>query len=170
MLSGETASGRYPVQAVQTMSAIVRQAEEHLAQWGRWRGQIAAGQCDDDTYFMTHAARELAHDRNVAAIATFTQSGCTARILSKLRPETPVYAFTPHEAVYHQLNLYWGVTPFLVEHAETIARMLQVVEGAIPTSQTVQPGQQVVMICGYPISAVRPTNMALLHTIGERGG
>jgi pyruvate kinase len=167
MLSGETASGKYPVQAVQMMSAISSQAEAHLAEWGRWQGMVVSGQCDDDTYFMTQAARELAHDRNVAAIATFTVSGRTARILSKLRPGVPIFAFTPHEVVYNRLNLYWGVRPFLVEHAETIARMIQVVEKALLDSDASNPGQQVVMICGYPISAIRHTNMALLHTIGE---
>ena len=167
MLSGETAVGRYPVQAVQMMTAIISQAEEHLIEWGRWRGQVNDGQCDDDTYFMAHAARELAHDRNVAALATFTQSGRTAQILSKLRPVAPIYAFTPNQSIYNRMNLYWGVTPFLVEQANTIARMLEVAEEAILLSQSLDPGKQVVMICGYPIAAIHPTNMAILHTIGE---
>ncbi len=170
MLSGETASGQYPVQTVKMMQAIITQAEQHVNEWGHWRGLVQPGETHDDTYFMTQAARELAHDRNVAAIAVFTQSGRTARLLSKIRPEAPILAFTPDPHTYARMNLYWGVRPHLVPHVKTIEAMLGAVEAAILTSQQVQPGQQVVLICGFPIAEARPTNLALLHTIGERSG
>jgi pyruvate kinase len=168
MLSGETASGKYPVLTVETMDAIICQAEQHMDEWSRWRGSVEPGEGYDDTYFMTQAARELAHDRNVAAIAVFTKSGRTALLLSKIRPQVPILAFTPDALTYMRLNMFWGVTPHLVSHVETIEEMLQAVETALITSTQIQPGQQIVLICGFPISSTGPTNLALLHTVGDR--
>jgi pyruvate kinase len=166
MLSGETASGKYPIQAVEMMSAIVLQAESHMAEWGRWRGVIEAGTSDDDTFYLTMAANELAHDRNVSALAAFTESGRTARVLSKTRPGVPILAFTPNEETQQRMNIYWGVTPYLVPRADSIEEMLQAVEKTMLECGLVEAGQQVVLICGYPIHQARPTNLALLHTVG----
>jgi len=167
MLSGETASGKYPVQAVQMMNAIICQAEANMSRWGHWQGLDASHVSYDDTFFMTQAARELAHDRNVAAIAVFTKSGRTALLMSKARSDVPIQAFTPELSTYRRMNLYWGVQPHLVPHAETIDGMLNVVEAAMIASTPIQKGQQVIVLCGFPVHAIRPTNMALLHTVGS---
>lgn len=167
MLSGETAAGKYPIQAVEMMNAIICQAESHMAEWGHCRTVASKESDSDDTYFLTQAARELAHDRNVSAIAVFTKSGRTARMMSKTRPEVPVLAFTPEPNTYHRLSLYWGVIPQLVPHVNTIEEMLSAVENKMLATTPIQPGQQVVLICGFPVHAVRATNMALLHTVGE---
>lgn len=168
MLSGETAAGKYPVQAVKTMDAIVRQAEAHMLEWGRWEDLPQAGSCEDDVYFTTRAAEALGRDRNVAALAVFTETGRTARVLSKHRPQIPILAFTPYPETYRRLNLFWGVTPSLVSRAESIEEMTRVVDQAMMEASPLQPGQQVVIICGYPVSACRPANLVLLHTVGER--
>ena len=167
MLSGETAVGQYPIKSVEMMRAIICRAEKHLDIWGRWRGLVEPGSCHDDTYFMTRAARELAQDRNVAALAVFTESGRTARVLSKIRPDLPILAFTPNLDTYRRLNLYWRVKPYHVPLAKSIEEMLEHVESTILANAPVDPGQQVVLICGYPIQEARPSNMALLHTVGE---
>lgn len=167
MLSGETAAGEYPVQSVKMMDAIVREAEAHMADWGHWQGSTPPESYQDDTYFMTLAARELAHDRNVAAIAVFTKSGRTALLMSKRRPNVPILAFTPDVSTYRRLGLYWGVKAHLVPQVGTITAMLAEVEAAMTASTPIQPGQQVVLICGFPVNAVRPTNLALLHTVGS---
>lgn len=169
MLSGETATGKYPVKAVKTMHTIICQAESNVQDWGHWRGDLKPDTEVDDTYFMSLAARELAHDRNVAAIGVFTKSGRTALMLSKIRPEVPILAFTPDPHTYTRMNLYWGVKAHLVQEANTIEEMLQAVEGAILETGRLAAGQQVVLVCGYPISETRPTNMALLHTVGSNG-
>jgi pyruvate kinase len=166
MLSGETAVGKYPLQAVRMMSDIIQRAEEHISQWGRWTGLPEPGECDDDTYFMTMAATELAHDRNVAALAAFTESGRTARILSKERPVVPILACTSNEETYRRLNLYWGVTPIHVNQVSSIDEMLKEVEQAVLEKRGFKTGQQVVFTFGYPVQKARPTNMAYLHTIG----
>lgn len=167
MLSGETAVGAYPVTSVETMGAIICKAEASMNEWGHWKGEMAKLSSFDDTFYMTQAARELAHDRNVAAIAVFTQSGRTALLLSKTRPRVPILAFTWEPDTYARLEMYWGVIPCLVPHVNSIDEMLSVVEGAIEHSRSLHPGQQVVMICGYPVNEIRQTNLALLHTIGK---
>jgi len=168
MLSGETAAGSYPVKAVQMMHAIICQAESNMEKWGHWKGLATTDAVNDDTFFMTMAARELAHDRNVSAIAAFTKSGRTALLLSKTRPGVPILAFTPEISTYQRLAMYWGIRPYLVPHASTIEAMLTDVEAVIMASTPIRPGQQVVLICGFPVDQVGPTNLALLHTIGER--
>jgi len=166
MLSGETAAGKFPVEAVRMMDAIVNHAEEHLEQWGRWGGVPEPGSCEDDTYYTTRAADALARDRNVAALTCFTETGLTARMLAKHRPHTPILAFTPYPDTYNRLNLFWGVTPYLVQRAESVDEMLHIVEQKMIEDSPIEAGQQVVLVCGYPIAASRPANMALLHTVG----
>ncbi|MBU0511849.1 MAG: pyruvate kinase [Chloroflexi bacterium] len=168
MLSGETAVGKYPVKAVEMMAAIICQAEEHINEWGHGETKPSEDLPRDDTLFITQAARELARDRDVSAIAVFTSSGRTARMMSKARPGVPILAFTPEERTYRRMAMMWGVTSHLVPHAETVEVMLTHVEAAIIASTHLQPGQEVVLIAGFPIGAMRPANFALLHTIGQR--
>jgi pyruvate kinase len=167
MLSGETAAGQYPLQSVSMMHSIICQAEAHLSEWGHWKGTCTPESNQDDAYFLTLAARELAHDRNVAAISVFTKSGRTALLMSKARPQVPILAFTPEPETYHRMGLYWGVHPHLVPQADTIEDMLKAVEAAMVASSSVEPGQQVVLICGFPVKEIRPTNLALLYTVGK---
>jgi pyruvate kinase len=167
MLSGETAVGRYPVQSIRMMSAIIQQAEAHITQWGRWEGLPDPQNSSDDTYFLTRAAADLAQDRNVTAMAVFTKSGRTACILSKERPVVPILACTSNEDTYRRMNLYWGVEPIRVARVKTIEEMLSSVEQALIKNWGLQNGQQVVFTFGYPLHKDRPTNMAYLHTIGR---
>lgn len=178
MLSGETAVGKYPIQAVEMMDAIIRNAEAHLHKWGHWEGSLGEAASTegflmegrhDDALSITRAARELADDRNVAAIAVFTETGRTAQLMAKARPRAQILAFTPVESTYRQLPMLWGVIPILVPYADTLEAMLKDVENAIVTTTPLRPGQQVVLLSGFPIGAMRPPNMALLHTIGQPG-
>lgn len=166
MLSGETAVGEYPVYAVKMMDAIAMQTESYMDRWGHWQGPHGSVEEHDDTYYLTLAARELAHDRNVAAIAIFTKSGRTALLMSKTRPGVPILAFTPLIETYNRMQMYWGISSHKIPHVNTIEEMIQVVEEEMLTANSIQPGQQVVLIFGYPVHEVRPTNMALLHTVG----
>jgi len=166
MLSGETAVGKYPVQTIQMMADIVQRAESHLTEWGRWKGLPELDADDNETYFMTMAATELARDRSVAALAAFTESGRTARILAKERPAVPILACTPNEDTYRRLNLYWGVEPVRVERAASIEDLLKAVEKTLLEKRQVKNGQRVVFTFGYPLHRSRPTNIAYLHTIG----
>jgi pyruvate kinase len=166
MLSGETASGDYPVESVKMMARIVIEAEDHFAQWGFCK-EVKEPSTFDDAVSITRAARELAQDREVAAIAVFTQSGRTAMLMAKARPHVPIFAFTPEMDTYRRLGLFWGVTPMLVPYASTVESMLDHVDNAIIASTNLNLGEQVVMISGFPVGAMRPPNFALLHNIGE---
>jgi pyruvate kinase len=165
MLSGETATGKYPVETIQMMDAIVKEAENNYKEWS---------QCDyperdtsDDAVAMTRAARELAHDRDVAAIAVFTHSGRTALLMSKARPQAPILAFTPMESAFHKMSLYWGVVPYLVPFASSVESMIKTVDDAMIASSPLLNGEQAVLISGFPIAHMGKPNLALLHTIGS---
>jgi pyruvate kinase len=88
--------------------------------------------------------------------------------MSKTRPDLPILAFTPDSESYQRMNLYWGVVPYLVPHVQSLEEMVQVVDKNILEASSIKAGQQVVMICGFPIPSVRPTNLALLHRVGEQ--
>ncbi len=165
MLSGETAVGEYPVEAVEMMGRIACQAEEHVEEWGHWHGPSTTDTANDNTVYMSLAVRELAHDRNVAAIAVFTMSGRTAQYVSKTRPAIPILAFTPDPRTYNRLELYWGVTPFIIPQSTTFDDMLADVDRVLKATGAVKPGQEVALTCGYPVATVSPTNLVLLHKV-----
>lgn len=165
MLSGETASGDYPLESIVTMNNIVLEAETHFDDWGHY--ETTTDLTNNDALSITRAASELAHDRNVCYVAVFTQSGLTAQVMSKARPMVPIMAFTPEQRTYQLLNLYWGVTPFLVPYAYTVEDMIEIVENAMRSAASISAGQQVIIINGFPVGQWLPANMILLHTIGE---
>ncbi len=167
MLSGETAAGKYPVESVRMMASIIEEAEKHYHHWGLYQKFPDEVSTHTDALSLTRAARELAHDRDVAAIAVFTETGRTALYMSKARPRVPILAFTPERTTYQRLGLYWGVTPYLVPFATTVETMLAHVETAILADSNLSPGQQVVMISGFPVGTMRDPNFALLYTIGS---
>jgi len=165
MLSAESASGKYPVESVQMMDRIVREAESHFREWGM--EQTVSGFEQSDAASMARAAQALANDKNVTAVACFTTQGRTAWLMSKIRPRVPVLAFTPDDETYHRLAFLWGVQPQLVPFANSLEEMLDFVDAELIRSDVVRSGDQVVLVCGYPVGSVRPPNMALLHTVGE---
>jgi len=166
MLSGETASGSYPVESIKVMDSIVREAELNYADWSLC-SDLPEMDSTEDAVAMTRAARELAQDRNVASIAVFTHSGRTALLMSKAKPAVAILAFTPLESTYHKMALYRGVTPYMVPFASTVETMIKIVDEAIIRSAPEQNEQQVVLISGFPVDKMRQPNFALLHTVGK---
>ena len=166
MLSAETAVGKYPVESILMMDRIVREAEKHFMEWGA--EQSVNGFEQSDAASMARAAQVLANDNNVTAVACFTTQGQTAWLMSKIRPRVPIMAFTPNQDTYRRLSFLWGVRPQLVPFANSLEEMLSHVDSALMRSDVVQLGDQVVLVCGFPVGAVRPPNMALLHTVGEQ--
>ncbi|MBL8062255.1 MAG: pyruvate kinase [Anaerolineales bacterium] len=165
MLSAETASGDYPGEAVAMMSRIVSEAESHFKEWGS-RQDGRAGLGESDAASMARAANALAGDPEVQAVSVFTMRGRSAWLMSKARPSKQILAFTPEAETFNQLGFLWGVQPHLVKYALTMEDMLADVDAALLKSG-IKPGQQVVLVCGYPIGEQRPPNMALLHTVGS---
>jgi pyruvate kinase len=165
MLSAETASGEYPAEAVRMMSRIVSEAETHFLEWGS-RQDRRAGLGTSDAASMARATNEMAHDPEVSALSVFTMQGRSAWLMSKARPEKQILAFTPDPLTYNQLAFLWGVKPHLSSYANSLDEMLADVDSVL-LREGIRPGQQVVLICGYPVGAQRPPNMALLHTVGS---
>jgi len=165
MLSAETASGKYPIESVRMMDRIVREAEIHFMEWGV--EQTVLGFEKSDTASMARAAQALANDKNVTAVTCFTNRGRTAWLMSKIRPRVPILAFTPDEETYRRLSFMWGVRPLKTDFVNSLDEMIGIVDAALMRSDVVQPGDQVVLVCGFPVGAIRPPNMALLHTVGS---
>jgi pyruvate kinase len=165
MLSGETAIGQYPIEAVQTMKRIIIDAESHAKEWGLRRPPSNTTEIDEDAIATTLAAHELAQDRKTQAIAVFTRSGRTARFMSNARPSVPILAFTPEEVTYYQMAFLWGVQPKWVSMAHSVEEMIQHVEKELVSSGQVPSGEQVVLVASLPIGAMGPANFTLLHTI-----
>lgn len=166
MLSGETASGAYPVESVKMMDSIVREAEKHMAEWSHVE-EFPKEALKDDALVISNAAKTLAHDRNVSNIAVFTQSGKTALLMSKARPRVPIIAFTPEPRTLSLLSMYWGVTPALVPFSNSLEEMVRSVDRYFKERKHLKVGEQVVLISGFPVGAMRLPNLALLHSIGE---
>jgi pyruvate kinase len=167
MLSGETAIGEYPVQTIEMMTSIIAEAERQLKKWGHWHGTPSEASMED-AIAITCAARELAHDLDVSAIVVFTQTGRTARYMSKANPRVPIIGFTPKEKTYNRMAFYWGVYPHMIAFANSMEEMLAHVDTAMVEMIPITPGQKVVMISGFPVGSNSLPNLALLHEIGSK--
>ena len=164
MLSGETAIGKYPLETIMMMDSIVREAEANYKTWSD-RSRQPLEPTSDDAVALTRAAGELAADRDVKYIVVLSQTGRTARLMSKVHPDVPILAFTPELSTFRNLNLYRGVTPYLVPHATNIEDMLAFLEEAIIASTPIESGQQIIFVSYLPVGEMRPPNFLLLHTI-----
>ncbi|MCR4442573.1 MAG: pyruvate kinase [Peptococcaceae bacterium] len=166
MLSGETASGKYPVLAVETMARIALRTEESL-NWAELCRQKASGLAQSTTEAISYATCASAHSLNAAAIITATKSGSTARMVSKYRPAAPIIAVTPNQNVFRRLMLVWGVYPLLCPESSSTDVMLETaVETALQAGR-ISNGDLVVITAGVPVGIPGSTNLLKVHTVGE---
>ena len=158
MLSGETAGGKYPLEAVETMAKTVVAAEGATNYWNRFTkaGFTGSGVITDA---ITHACCQTAMDLGAHAILTATQSGYSARNISRFRPACPIYAMTPTERVRRQLAISWGVQPFLVGQVDSTDRLFSMCVQCARKEGVVEPGQTVVITAGIPIGVGGSTNL-----------
>jgi pyruvate kinase len=166
MLSGETATGRYPVEAVQMMQRIARVTEENLP-YDAWLRESAAHVAHSVTEGISEAGCELAAELGAAAIIAATMSGLTARMLAKNRPRQPIIAVTPDPDLIGRLTLVWGVIPLLVP-AYTSTDLMSA--GSIEVARQkglVGPDDLVVLTAGVPIGGAGRTNMIRVHRTSE---
>lgn len=169
MLSGETASGAYPLETLQMMARIVERVE---------------ATCEDEWHEMRRTARETKIQNNFAlavaeaaahaaarlkakAIACFTETGSSARLVAKFRPPVPIIALTPHDDIARQLQLVWGVRPVLVERSLDTDHMITHGDARLIESGIVTLGDIVVVTLGAPVSQHGSTNAMKLHRVGE---
>jgi len=165
MLSGETAAGKYPVEAVRTMDAIARRTEADINYPKRM--ERAAGTARLSIAAATaHAACTTARDVRANAILTVSQSGTTARLVSQFHPDTPVIACLLDEGVQRQLALYWGVTPVLMPMAGNTDELIELAVKAAEKNGLVKPGDLTVLTAGVPVGIPGTTNMIKIHMVG----
>jgi len=165
MLSAETARGKYPVESVQVMDRIVRVAEGDTMFHVRPSERSAC--CDDRSIpeAMCAAAASAAAATQAAAIATFSESGTTARLLSKQRPAAPIVAFTPHDLVRQRMALYWGVLPRLLARIQDPDDRVHAVEHRLVEETLVGTGDCIVLLSGTVAGQLGGTNVMKLHRI-----
>lgn len=167
MLSGETAVGQYPVETVRMMARIVEETESHLS--STHNTYLGGGDSGHLSFpdAIGHAATTAARGVNARAIVAFTQSGSTARLISKRRPTTPIVAFTPHQAIWRQLCLCWGTEPRLIDTAYSTDEMVAEVEARLLVEGSVRVGDNLVILSGAPVTARAETNLLKLHRVGD---
>ena len=166
MLSAESASGLYPVESVVMMDQIIRTAEEHFDEWG-FGDHVPIDPTHNSAIAITRAVNEISKDPEIAGIVVFTLSGQTAILMAKTRPKVPILAFTPNESTYQRLSLCWGTAPELVPFANSVEEMIQILDNRILEKQLFKPDQQVAVISGLPVYAMKKANFTLLHRIGQ---
>lgn len=164
MLSGETAAGKYPVQAVRTMSRIAETTEGAIDYVGRFKKHIE----DTDptiTDAIAHACVTTAHDLKAAAILTVTKSGGTARMLSKFRPNCPIIALTTDETTYHQLNLSWGIEAGLMDEKTNTDELIKHALDVSLKKGWLNKGDLVVVTAGVPLGISGTTNLLKVERV-----
>ncbi len=158
MLSGETASGKYPVEALETMAEIVVAAEHDIDYWKRFRN-ATYDHTSTITDAISHTSCLTAMDLSAAAILAATRSGYTARMISRFRPGCVIAALTTEERVRRQLSISWGVAPYLVGNVDSTDRLFSLSVDAARKEGLVEPGDTVVITAGVPIGCSGSTNL-----------
>jgi pyruvate kinase len=166
MLSGETANGAHPIEAVKTMSRIVVKME-HAHEDGLGGPHSFSYGKDDFASAICQAAAYAAGHMGAKAIACFTEYGGTARKIAKFRPPAPVIAFTPHDFVVRQLNLAWGVRGQVIAPSLSTDEMIEKADSEMLKSGMVSVGDKIIVVLGAPVALCGSTNLMKLHRIGE---
>jgi pyruvate kinase len=191
MLSGETAAGKYPVLVVETMARIIQEAEDYARESNarptvqplghvharrtfaldphdsQTAAEAAGAELSLDVPDMVSAAAVLAAEKiGVRRIVAFSQSGFTARLVARYRPPSPIMAFTPDARVARQIQLVWGVRPFVAEfQVGSLEDIVNVVERELLAAKLVQPGERIIILMGHPVRERPLTNLMRVHRI-----
>ncbi|MBQ8278450.1 MAG: pyruvate kinase [Roseburia sp.] len=166
MLSGETAAGAYPVEALQTMVRIAMRTEQDINYWYRFHARHT--QADPDvTSAISHATCTMSEDLNAAAIITVTKSGRTARMISKYRPATPIVCGCLTAKVYRQTGLSWGVHPLLLEEKNNADDLFDYAVDATEKAGYISKGDVVILTAGVPLGVSGTTNLIKVQVAGH---
>lgn len=167
MLSGETAAGKYPVEALLTMAKIAERAESDINYAGGFKSNIEKLGNNDVTGAISHATVTTAIDLNAKAIITVTKAGGTARQISKHRPPCPIIGCTPDPKVVRQMNLSWGVTPLLIPEKTSTDELFESAAKAAEDAGLISSGDLTVITAGVPIGISGTTNLLKVHLAGN---
>lgn len=165
MLSGESAVGAYPVEAVETMVRIALRAEADMDYIRRFSRDTSAS--TDVTNAISHATVTSAHDLNASAIITVTKSGSTARILSRYRPACVIVGCTTEKPVWRQLALSWGTVPLMIAEESNTDDLFEHAVDAAVQNGLVHDGELVVLTAGVPLGISGTTNLMKVHVVGH---
>ncbi len=168
MLSGETASGKYPIEAVEAMVATVTAAEEAIDYWHRFREKSAYIDCTAISNAITHTCCMAAMDLNAKAILAPTESGYTAKVISRFRPACSIVALCQSEKVRRQLSISWGVASYLTGFVDSTDRLFSLTVDVAVKEGAVEPGDTVVITAGVPIGQSGTTNLIKAQVVGEK--
>ena len=166
MLSGETAAGLYPVEAVRTMARIAQVAEASIDYVQRFRDSVPRPSANI-TNAISHACCTSAQDLNATAIVTVTKTGFTAKMLSRFRPGCPIIACAPGERVVRQLCLSWGITPLLIEEVTDTDELFERAVDAGIDAGLLHKDDLIVMTAGVPLGISGTTNLMRVHVVGS---
>ncbi|MCP4538253.1 MAG: pyruvate kinase [Chloroflexi bacterium] len=167
MLSGETAIGRYPVEATETMVTICANAEAHLPHGRLLHGESNVGSQGTITRAISLAAVEIASEVEASVIVTASMSGMTARMVARHRPCIPVVAVTPNRATLFHLALVWGVVPVQVAEFENTDDMVDMMVQAARGQKRIGPNDSIVLTAGVPFGRGGDTNMLQVYIVGQ---
>jgi len=162
-LSGETAAGKWPVEAVRTMARIVNEIES--SSWYRLNLEAPSLDLPVSTNAVAHAAVVAARQMGLKIIACYSDSGGIARLISEYRPEALIVALTTNEVTYRQLSLYWGVLPLRVAPAATTDEMFGRIEALLLNHGLAKTGDRVVITMGVPVGSGESTNLMKIHRV-----
>ena len=164
MLSAESASGKYPVQAVEMMSKIVQEAES--SPFVRYNVQYERVRKDRITHAVAQSAVNILYEVQAKAIIAFTMSGATAKFISKQRPDCPVYAFTPSQSTYYRLALVWGTTPLIVPAIKDTKQLIGLAEEMLLKKRLLRKNDLIVIMTGLALET-GSTNIIKIHRVGR---
>jgi pyruvate kinase len=163
MLSAETATGKYPVEAVSMMASIIEEAEASITEFPRPAPQERLKVAETVAELVCHASREL----HMKLIAVFTHSGFTARLISRYRPLVPIVAFSPEEETRRRMALIWGVAPQRIADVRKVDGLAAVAEKRLVEERLVRKGDVIGIVAGTPMGIRGTTNFMKFHVIGE---
>jgi len=166
MLSGETAAGLYPIEAVETMAKIAERTENEVDYKKRF-SLISNLSYTNVTNAISHATCTTAHDLKATAIITVTKSGQTARLISRYRPETPIIGCSPEIKICRHMNMSWGVTPVLIDYKSNTDELLEHTVKKVYEEKLINYGDLIVITAGIPLGVSGTTNMLKVQLVGD---
>lgn len=170
MLSGETAVGQFPIKAVEAMAQICVATEEGTLSERGDHPVPFVGEGNNVASAVAQAATEIAVNVKAQMIVAFTETGNTARLISKYRPEGAISAFTPNPTTGRRMALYWGVVPYPLERRTYTDEEISAASAALELGGLVAQGDRLVMVAGVPPNRKASTNLVKVHEVGEDSG
>ena len=166
MLSGETAAGQYPIEAVKTMSRIAERTEQNIDYVDIFQNRKIKD-APNVTNAISHATVTTAHDMGAAAIITASKTGSTARMISKFRPACPIICCTTNPQAQRQMNLSWGVVPLMAEEKDDVDELCDHASELAVRAGLIENGELIVFTAGSPLGVSGTTNLLKVHLVGH---